>query len=227
MYEQLLAFKSESGHTMVPSTYKPNPKLGKWVYNQRYYFHKLAKGEQNQADIGLDMKRIEALDAIGFNFFPSTLSISKNMSFREASWEGRFSALKNFKHKHGHCNVTRKQDNSLARWVERQRCSFRSSEITPSRREKLDSIGFQWHTVFDEKKLADQNGKEASYRRKEFEIKEKSDRSRKQPTNFNILSRFLCEKCYTELFESEEECLAHEALCEGESKISNGDGADL
>ena len=58
-----------------------------------------------------------------------------------------------FKHKHGHCNVTDDftQNKQLARWVTNLRSRKRQGRLDPTEISKLDTLGFDW----DPKKAAE------------------------------------------------------------------------
>jgi hypothetical protein len=56
MFQNLLAYKEHHNTTMVPLGYNGDPKLGRWVSKQRYFYN---RGE-------LLPKRAALLDSIGF-----------------------------------------------------------------------------------------------------------------------------------------------------------------
>jgi len=56
MYAALVAFKEETGHSLVPQCHPDNPKLGQWVNTQRT-LHRKGK---------LSDERMALLEAIGF-----------------------------------------------------------------------------------------------------------------------------------------------------------------
>lgn len=58
MYEKLIKYKKEHGHTLVARSYKENPQLGRWVHQQRFYY------AQNK----LLRKRFLLLKAIDFKW---------------------------------------------------------------------------------------------------------------------------------------------------------------
>jgi len=106
----------------VPSDFKGG--LGKWTTNQRQ--------KKKRGDLRHD--REEKLTAIGFEW-----------EFRSViPWKDRFAALKEFKKKHGHCNVPQSEYGGLGNWVSHQRLQ-KSKKTMPSQREKwLTDLGLQW-----------------------------------------------------------------------------------
>jgi len=56
MFQALVAFKKDKGHCRVPQEWSENPKLGFWVYRQRYAF----RGGK------LSEERVARLEALGF-----------------------------------------------------------------------------------------------------------------------------------------------------------------
>jgi hypothetical protein len=65
-YNELLQFKEENGHCLVPQHYPPNPKLGLWVMAQRRYY-KLTLDEGKQLS-KQHLHRTRILEDIGFVF---------------------------------------------------------------------------------------------------------------------------------------------------------------
>lgn len=63
-YEELLMFKSQHGHCLVPSHYEQNVKLGTWVANQRKHYRLYQEGKQNM----MTQNRIDMLNEVGFKW---------------------------------------------------------------------------------------------------------------------------------------------------------------
>merc|ERR1719491_1872427 len=122
--EELKKFKDREGRCNVPRRFSDNPKLGKWVSNQRRKRLKISK------------ERASKLDSIGF-----TWVVHIELDVR---WEIMFEELQKFKDGEGHCNVPHiYSDNlELGRWVMNQQAN--RSKISKERASKLDSIGFTW-----------------------------------------------------------------------------------
>jgi hypothetical protein len=72
---------------------------------------------------------------------------------RVSAWEGRLSELAGYRRIHGHCNVPKRysENSKLGQWVGNQRNTYwvhvkgKPSPMTPSRIQKLESLGFEWN----------------------------------------------------------------------------------
>ena len=62
--EQLRQYKAQHGDCLVPAEYSHNPKLGRWVKQQRKEYKKYCQGKPSQ----INEFRIAALEAIGFSW---------------------------------------------------------------------------------------------------------------------------------------------------------------
>ena len=60
------------------------------------------------------------------------------------SWDEMFGRLLLFRDKHQHCRVPRNYDRKLAKWVSHQRRFANEGSLSPSRKQRLDHIGFEW-----------------------------------------------------------------------------------
>jgi len=78
-FDELVEFKKEHDHCLVPKGYKANPQLADWVKTQREMYKKKIKSE-------IDLKRIKLLNAIDFVWKPN-----------EYKWNVRFDELVAFK----------------------------------------------------------------------------------------------------------------------------------
>ena len=81
----------------------------------------------------MSTERKALLDGIGFDWDPV-----------ESRWELMFIELTHFKNKHGHCNVSEKENVELAGWVMRQRDAKVRRKLSTDRKARLDEIGFVW-----------------------------------------------------------------------------------
>jgi hypothetical protein len=134
-FEQMREFKVQFGHCLVPSKYSANPKLGRWVKNQRTSYRLYQEGKPNP----MTADRIRELDGINFDSGTS-----------QTDWSVRFQQLCEFKEQFGHCLVPTKYstDPKLGNWVSNQRSYYRlyqegkPSPMTADRSRALDGIGF-------------------------------------------------------------------------------------
>ena len=142
-FDELVQFRNQHGHCLVPLDYEQNPRLGHWVKRQRTQWKlKFRAGESSC----MSEERESALKRVGFVW-----------DTYEASWEERYQDLCSFKLTNGHCNVPSDFANNapLASWVKRQRHYYKRllqgrdekdrSKMTPSRISKLNLIGFEWN----------------------------------------------------------------------------------
>ena len=129
MFQQLVEFKKEHGHTNVPQRSGKYGDLGTWVRNQR------AAKRYNRPIIAGRGKR---LDEIGFVW---------RLVERDA-WERLLERLIEFKKIHGHCNVPQKDgvNKRLGKWVNTQRTHFKRGKLKPDRVQQLKEVGFVWNT---------------------------------------------------------------------------------
>jgi hypothetical protein len=136
-FEELVAFKTRFGHTLVPADWAENKPLGAWVYIQRDYRRKSC----------LAGARIARLDSIGFAWtVPGRLAVTQQEE-NQLRWDRKFEQLRQFKEQHGHCRPSKlvAEYRSLAEWVQGQRQRFREGGLEVARKERLDAIGFDWN----------------------------------------------------------------------------------
>jgi hypothetical protein len=128
-YEQLVEFKRNNGHCIVPQRYGEDKSLGKWVANQR----------RNFADDKMQQDRKELLDEIGFVW-------RVDKSELETTWNTQYEKLAEFKRKNGHCLVPTKyqEDMFFGAWINNQRQNNNRNTLRLDRKGLLDEIGFAW-----------------------------------------------------------------------------------
>ncbi|KAL7541910.1 hypothetical protein ACHAXR_011358, partial [Thalassiosira sp. AJA248-18] len=122
-FAALQRYKKEHGNCLVPNKYSDDPKLGRWVHNQR-----------RDAKLGeMTDNRIARLQSIGFIF-----------NLLEYIWDEQFAALQRYKNEHGHCLVPAKysEDPQLGNWVIKQRANAKAGTLTDDRLKRLECIGF-------------------------------------------------------------------------------------
>lgn len=122
MYHRLVEYKKKNGTAGVPQRCKADPKLSKWVHNQRQRCR--------------DNEQMELLNAIGFEWQSAG-------RFRRSQWEEMYQRLVEYKRLHGTTLVPQRYeaDRSLGRWVNKQRtyCKLKS------RVDLLNGVGFVWN----------------------------------------------------------------------------------
>ena len=90
-FRQLCEFKAQFGHCLLPFRYSSNPKLGRWVANQRHDYKLYSEGKQS----GMTEQRMRELESIEFVWDP--LADSWSIRFRQlCAWKAQF----------GHCLVS-------------------------------------------------------------------------------------------------------------------------
>eukprot|EP01082_Thalassiosira_pseudonana_P001770 g1723.t1 g1723 contig10:2667584-2669463(+) len=149
-FQKLERFKEEKGHVNVPTKYKEDVKLGKWVSNIRQKKKGLdSKGMEeatpkikrdrsgNMGAITLTKGRIERLENLGFQW-------NLTGSTPRMSWEGRFQECMDYYEEHNkwppHSHGT------LGEWVHKQRCKWakRDPVFMEKQYPRLQAIGFLW-----------------------------------------------------------------------------------
>jgi hypothetical protein len=125
MYKKMRDFKETHGHCKIPVHYKDDPRLGKWVRNQRA-FEK--SGE-------LDETRFERLDVLGFVWDPCG-----------SHWNNMYAKLSAYYDKYGHCQIpcNYADDPAMGKWVRNQRMLETSGTLNDDRFERLNALGFVW-----------------------------------------------------------------------------------
>ena len=111
-YQELLQYRLEHGHCLVPFEYKPNQTLSHWVKRQRCQYKLKIDGKRST----LTDARQRALEELGFIW-----------DSHQASWEEKFHELCAFKNLFGHCDVptTYVENPQLAMWLKTQRRQLR------------------------------------------------------------------------------------------------------
>lgn len=121
--DELEEYRCQHGNCNVPTN---GGSLGIWVNTQRQMFRKNRLSED----------RITILTDMGFAWGTSRGEKTK-------TWGERYSDLKAFQTKHGHCNVPRQK--GLGVWVNNQRFLQRKGKLTDEQVLLLDKIGFVWN----------------------------------------------------------------------------------
>jgi hypothetical protein len=151
--DKLKAYKRSHGDCNVPYGWAEDPPLARWVNTQRKRKKQLDRGGPGQA---MTAARATKLEAIGFAWELSAVERSKQCSKAsrgDVGWDAQLAELKNYKRKHGDCNVPRSwaEDPRLSCWVMTQRARKKQLDrgdpglqIAAERVAKLDELGFAW-----------------------------------------------------------------------------------
>jgi soluble cytochrome b562 len=136
-FDELLKFKQERGHCLVPHTFDENPTLSRWIKRQRYQYKLKKDGKVST----MTDARIQKLQDAGFVW-----------DSHAAAWQERYNELKEYLAEHGDCNVPSNYSKNpqLATWVkcQRRQCKLfwngKSSNMTLDRIFGLNQLGFAW-----------------------------------------------------------------------------------
>eukprot|EP00980_Cylindrotheca_fusiformis_P018058 scaffold5786_cov88-Cylindrotheca_fusiformis.AAC.1 len=136
-FEELLKYKEEQGHCLVPHTFPENPILSRWVKRQRYQYKLRQEGKTST----MTAARMKQLEEIGFVW-----------DSHGAAWQERRNELAAYQKEHGDCNVPScyPKNPQLATWVkcQRRQCKLfwngKTSNMTLERFTSLNDLGFAW-----------------------------------------------------------------------------------
>jgi hypothetical protein len=131
---ELADYHKIHGHWNVPTKCTENTKLGKWVGKQKQSYRLHQEGKRSQ----MTLPRIHALESMGFEWGTAR--------------KDRLRELAVYRKIHGHCNVPYncRENTKLATWVSEQRIQYKMhregkrSQMTLSRIQGLESLGFEW-----------------------------------------------------------------------------------
>jgi len=114
-FSELRRYWAQFGDCNVPDEWRENPRLGKWVQNQRAQ-HKAGK---------LSPTRRVRLDELGFVW-----------DIKDAAGETRFSELERYWNRFGNTNVPSVWDESpqLSKWVRNQRALQSAGKLSSARK---------------------------------------------------------------------------------------------
>ena len=158
---QLLRFKEEFGHCIVPNKYLDNTSLGHWCRSMRTAYSSIQKEMEVLHSVNISPDRIERMEEIDFKWHvlsPDRIERLEEIGFKwhvhNASFDKRCHELVAFKKEFGHCNVPRsyKGNPSLRNWCNIMRNAYSKkqkgnkirSNLSQDRIERLEEIGFEW-----------------------------------------------------------------------------------
>ena len=124
-FTELKLYVSKHGHANVPSTFRENDGLSRWVIKQR----------QRWREGLLEEDRCDRLFKVGFIFDP-----------QKEEWDAMFNAISKFFETHNHFIVPRDTENNkrLAIWATRQRKLYKENKLEKERVKRLSAIEFVW-----------------------------------------------------------------------------------
>jgi hypothetical protein len=141
-YEELVEYRKEHGHFMVPTESQTHEELGIWVNNQRHRYKKSIQGKLPRGT-GISNERISLLNKLDFVWDPF-----------EDLWKKRYEELVEYYKEHGHSRVpsTGQTHIELGFWVRNQREMYKEklqnkpggSRMTDARIRLLNELDFVW-----------------------------------------------------------------------------------
>jgi hypothetical protein len=148
---RLAAYKVAHGDCSVPAGWAEEPRLGRWVKEQRWLKRKLDRGEPCK---GMTLARAAKLTALELVWDPNAKAHPN-----EGGWEAQLAKLAAYKAVHGDCSVPRcwAEDLRLGKWVSAQRYRKRkldhgenSEGMTAARAARLTALGLAWDLGYSE-----------------------------------------------------------------------------
>jgi hypothetical protein len=132
-FQELVEYKREFGHTLVPQNYAANPQLGIWVRTQRYEYRR----KRSEVSSQMTKERVNKLNEIGFVWDANA----------NPAWEEMIQQLKQHKKEYRTTLVPKRYHaNALLgnHWVngKLQRQEWKRDKLVKEREEKLNETGF-------------------------------------------------------------------------------------
>jgi len=156
-YQQFKKFKDEHGHCKVPARYYP---LCTWVERCRRDYMSF-KNEKNSP---MNREQAEMFDEIGvdWNTISEVCKSGEGHLFTtsgDRSWDTKYSDLKDFKARHGHCTRFPPTDADIRRWTDIQRDNFQNlmegkdSSLTVEKLLMLEDLKFEFRRDVHKKNI--------------------------------------------------------------------------
>lgn len=89
-FQELVAFRNQHGHCLVPNVFKENLPLAEWVKRQRYQYKLFRLGQRST----MSVERMKSLEKLGFVW-----------NSHDQVFEERLKELEDYRAIHGDCNV--------------------------------------------------------------------------------------------------------------------------
>lgn len=140
-FDQLMEFKKQHGHCVIPCKYPLNQKLASWVGTQRRQYQLRAKGETSQ----ITEERIKTLTKAGFEW---TVSAARREEIRRTfvkTWDELFAEIQEMRNETGMLDVDKSHD--LREWFITQRKQYqlwkegRPTQLSAAQLDKLQALG--------------------------------------------------------------------------------------
>jgi len=134
MFKVIRYFQHAHGHCDVPPSTRRGS-LAHWLQEQR------AEARAGR----LHPKRLRRLQALGVEFGERGNRSTKSELQQEKRWEKYFGLLADFKQRHGHCQVSRRDTkfHDLAIWLSNQRQVANARRLRPDRLRRLKKLGME------------------------------------------------------------------------------------
>ena len=143
--KELKEYKKRFGHYDVPKNWKENPRLGRWLADQRYRKKKME----------LSLEHFNILEDLGVTWeigqgVRSCTDGLRNRPSAEERWEKGFRELKEFVQKNGHAQVpARYRENpGLGYWAWSQRTRKKKGKLSEEHITRLEKVGFDWDILY-------------------------------------------------------------------------------
>eukprot|EP00592_Proboscia_alata_P016289 CAMPEP_0194395078 /NCGR_PEP_ID=MMETSP0174-20130528/124220_1 /TAXON_ID=216777 /ORGANISM="Proboscia alata, Strain PI-D3" /LENGTH=482 /DNA_ID=CAMNT_0039190965 /DNA_START=73 /DNA_END=1521 /DNA_ORIENTATION=+ len=145
MYDELVSYKKEFGHTRVSPKYPQNPSLGNWVARQRAIYKQFQEGNPSSK---MTENQVLLLNTIGFEWNLGHEGLNEN------KWNNKYEELLSYVKMSGNTRVPPKfpQNPKLGNWVNNQRRNYKqiqrgdlSSSMTKLQIQLLNKVGFEWN----------------------------------------------------------------------------------
>jgi len=161
-YKRLVEYKKKNNHTRIPTSFKEDPQLGKWVSKERKMmdqnnwmitYKRLVeyKKKNNHTRVPINFKEDPKLGKWVHRQRAKCMKEDRTDLLNKIGfqwdlngdlWMSMYHRLVAHKKKYGVASASRKDGNQLAKWVQRQRGHCKDEY----RIELLNDIGFVWNT---------------------------------------------------------------------------------
>ncbi|CAB9505289.1 helicase [Seminavis robusta] len=133
MYERLQVYHQKHGNSDVPRKCESDPRLGRWVQQQR----------RDYREEKLPHDKVALLENLYFVWRVAATAKGGVRRENMEEWNRMFAKLQQYQLEHGNCLVPREyeKDLELGRWVRQQRTR---KSLSDEQKSQLDALGFMW-----------------------------------------------------------------------------------